>query len=72
MQTTVATLLLITSAVLLTCVVIDYAAGIIQQTLNTDNIPQLAKIRDIENRIQNQTDSLFNQAPPELPTQQSP
>ena len=72
MQTTVATLLLITSAVLLTCVVIDYAVGIIQQTLNTDNIPQLAKIRDIENRIQNQTDSLFNQAPPELPTQQSP
>jgi hypothetical protein len=71
-QTTVATLLLITSAVLLTCVVIDYAVGIIQQTLNTDNIPQLAKIRDIENRIQNQTDSLFNQAPPELPTQQSP
>jgi len=71
-QTTVATLLLITSAVLLTCVVIDYAVGIIQQTLNTDNIPQLAKIRDIENRIQNQTDSLFNQAPPELPTPQSP
>ena len=72
MQTTVATLLLITSAVLLTCVVIDYAVGIIQQTLNTDNIPQLDKIRDIENRIQNQTDSLFNQTPPELPTQQSP
>jgi hypothetical protein len=71
-QTTVATLLLITSAVLLTCVVIDYAVGIIQQTLNTDNIPQLDKIRDIENRIQNQTDSFFNQAPPELPTQQSP
>ena len=68
MQTTVATLLLITSAVLLTCVVIDYAVGIIQQTLNTDNIPQLAKIRDIENRIQNQTDSLFNQAPSEPPT----
>jgi hypothetical protein len=71
-QTTVATLLLITSAVILTCVVIDYAVGIVQQTLNTDNIPQLARIRDIENRIQNQTDSLFNQAPPELPTQQSP
>ena len=72
MQTTVATLLLITSAVILTCVVIDYAVGIVQQTLNTDNIPQLARIKDIENRIQNQTDSLFNQAPPELPTQQSP
>lgn len=72
MQTTVATLLLITSAVILTCVVVDYAVGIVQQTLNTDNIPQIAKIRDIENRIQNQTDSLFDQAPPELPTQQSP
>ena len=72
MQTTVATLLLITSAVILTCVVIDYAVSIVQQTLNTDNIPQLARIKDIENRIQNQTDSLFNQAPPELPTQQSP
>ncbi len=72
MQTTVATLLLITSAVILTCVVVDYAVGIIQATLNTDNIPQLARIRNIENGIQNQTDSFFNQTSPEIPTQQGP
>ena len=72
MQSTVATLLLITSAVILTCVVVDYAVGIVQQTLNTENIPQLARIRAIENGILNQTDSFFNQTSPELPTQQSP
>lgn len=68
MQSTVATLLLITSTVILACVVIDYAVGIVQTTLNTDNIPQLAKLRDIENGIRNQTDSFYNQTQPVLPT----
>ena len=61
MQTTVATLLLITSAVILTCVVIDYAVVVVQQTVQTTNIPQLDKLRSIENSVLNQTDSLFNQ-----------
>ena len=72
MQSTVATLLLVTSTVILACVVIDYAVGIVQTTLNTENIPQLNKIRDIENSIQNQTDSLFDHTPPDLPTPTPP
>lgn len=61
MQTTLATLLLITSAVMLTCVVIDYAVGIFVNVLQTDNLPQIAKIRDLESIILNQTNNLLNQ-----------
>jgi hypothetical protein len=62
MQATLATLLLITSAVMLTCVVIDYAVGIFENVLQTDNLPQIDKIRDLESKVLNQTDNLFNQA----------
>ncbi len=72
METTVATLLLITSTVVLACVVVDYAVSVIQQTLNTENIPQLGRIRNIESSILNQTDSFFNQTQPEPPNQPLP
>jgi len=67
MQTVVATLLLVVSAVMLACVVIDYAIVTVEQTLQTTNIPQIDRIRKIESSILNQTDSLFNQTQPELP-----
>jgi hypothetical protein len=63
-QTTVASLLLITATVVLTCVVIDYAVAVVQTTLQTDNIPQLDRIRNMENAWLNQTDSLINQTMP--------
>jgi hypothetical protein len=72
LETTVATLLLITSTVVLACVVVDYAVSVIQQTLNTENIPQLGRIRNIESSILNQTDSFFNQTQPEPPNQPLP
>ena len=72
MQTTIATLLLITSAVILVFVVVDYSVTIIQQTLNTQNNPQLARLKNIESNILSQTDSLFNQTQPVLPTQPPP
>ena len=72
MQTTIATLLLITSAVILVFVVVDYSVTIIQQTLNTQNNPQLARLKNIENNILSQTDSLFNTTQPELPAQPPP
>jgi hypothetical protein len=72
LETTVAALLLITSAVILTCVVVDYAVGVIQATLNTPNIPAFGRIKNIENSILNQTDSIFNQTQPELPVQPPP
>jgi hypothetical protein len=64
MEATIATLLLLTSAVILACVVIDYAVIIVQDTLQTTNIPQLERLKNIESSILNQTDSLFNQTMP--------
>ena len=61
LQTTVATLLLITAAVVLTCVVIDYAVSVVQTTLQTTNIPQLDRLKNIQSSILNQTDTLYNQ-----------
>ena len=61
LQTTVATLLLLTASVMLTCVVIDYAVSVVQTTLQTTNIPGLNRLKNIENSVLNQTDSLWNQ-----------
>jgi hypothetical protein len=66
LQSTVATLLLITASVVLTCVVIDYATSITQVTLQTTNIPQLDRLRNLENSVLNQTDSLLNQTLPTI------
>jgi hypothetical protein len=66
METTVATLLLVTSAVILACVAINYAVDIFLQTLDTTNLPQLDRIRDLEAQILNQTSNLFNQTETEL------
>lgn len=67
METAVATLLLITAAVVLSCVVINYAVNTIGQTLNTSNIPQLNKLNNLENNLLNQTVT-FNSTEPQLPT----
>ena len=61
MQSTLATLLLVTSCVVLTCVVIDYAVICMEQTLNTTNLPQLDRIKNLESTLLNQTENLFNQ-----------
>ena len=61
LQTSLASILLITASVMLTCVVIDYAVSVMQTTLQTTNIPQLDRLRGIQNSILNQTDSLWNQ-----------
>jgi hypothetical protein len=61
MQTVVATLLLVVSATVLACVVVEYAILTIEQTLQTSNIPYIDRIRRIENFILNQTDTCFNQ-----------
>lgn len=61
MQTTVATLLFVTSAVVLACVVVDYAVQACEQTLDTENMPQFDRIRDLEDNLLNQTDTLIRQ-----------
>jgi hypothetical protein len=67
METSLATLLMVTSAVVIACVVVSYAVSVMEQTLNTQNIPELDRIKNIQNSILNQTDSLFNQTQPEMP-----
>lgn len=64
MQTSVAALLLLTSAVVLSCVVVSYAVSIVEQTLQTANIPQLQRIKDLQRSLLNETDSLLNQTLP--------
>ena len=71
METAVATLLLVTAAVVLTCVVVTYAVSTLEQTLNTNNIPQLNRLQDLENNLLNQT-SIFNGTQPQLPSTPSP
>ena len=61
MQTTIATLLFVTSAVILACVVVDYTVLIFEQTLDTEDMPQIDRIRTLENMILNQTDDLINE-----------
>jgi hypothetical protein len=67
METSVATLLLVTSAVILACVAINYAVDVFLQALDTTNLPQLDRIRDLEAQFLNQTSNLFNQTETELP-----
>jgi flagellar biosynthesis protein FliQ len=45
MQTTVATLLFVTSPVLLACVVVNYTVAIFEQTLDTEDSPQIDRIQ---------------------------
>ena len=61
MQTTVATLLFVTSAILLSCVVINYTLAIFEQTIDTEDMPQIDRIRTLENIVLNQTDNLINE-----------
>jgi len=62
MQSTLATLLLITSCVMLTCVVVEYAVASMNQTVTGGSQPQMDRIRDLESTLLNQTDSLFTYA----------
>ncbi len=70
METSVATLLLVASAVVLACVVVNYTVSVFEQTLNTQNIPELDRIHSLQDQILNQTSAMLNQtqnAVPELP-----
>ena len=61
MQGSLATLLLVTSAVLLTSVVIGYAVSVTEQVLGTTNLPQLDRLRNLESNLLNQTDVVLDQ-----------
>jgi hypothetical protein len=61
MQTSVAALLFVTSAVILASVVVEYAVVTCEKTIDTENAPQIDRIRELENMLLNQTDNLFNE-----------
>ena len=71
METAVASLLLITASVVLACVVVDYAVSALQNTINTTNIPQLDRLRNIENSLLNQTNN-YNGTQLQLPSEPPP
>jgi hypothetical protein len=66
LETAVATLLLVTAAVVLSCVVIGYAVSTAEQTLNTNSNPQLNQLKNMENNVLNQT-GIYNETQPQLP-----
>jgi hypothetical protein len=43
------------------CVVVDYAVITCEQTLDTENAPQMERIRELEGMLLNQTDYVFNE-----------
>jgi len=60
MQSTLTTLLIITSAVALARVAVNYALTAAEKTLKPENLPQMERIRNLENMLLNLTDSMFN------------
>ncbi|MFA5365034.1 MAG: hypothetical protein WC325_07650 [Candidatus Bathyarchaeia archaeon] len=42
-------------------VVVNYTIAVFEQTLDTDDMPQMERIHNIENTILNQTDNLWNE-----------
>jgi hypothetical protein len=59
MQSSVATLLLLTSAIVLACFVVNYAVNVAEQTTNPNYIS--ADYGKILSQLTNQTNSLSNQ-----------
>ena len=72
MQTSVATLLLLTAAVIITCIVVNYAVTVVEQTLNTQNNPELTRLKNLESSVMNQTDQVLNETQPLLPSSGTP
>ena len=58
METSVSTLLLITTAVVLACVVVNYAVNTMEPIVTNHDVALTESIKDLENRLMNQTDSI--------------
>jgi len=67
LEAAVATLLLVVASVVLACSVITYAVITVEQTINTQNIPEINQLKNLENSILNQT-NILNGALPHLPS----
>ena len=72
LQNTVASILLVTTAVVFVCVVINYSVGAVEQNISAENNPQLDNIKNIGNNLLNETAQLFNDTQPQIPNQPPP
>jgi predicted PurR-regulated permease PerM len=68
LESSVASLLLITSAVVLACVVVTYGVVIVEQTVNMENLPEMDRLLDLQNSLLDQTNSFLNQTLTDLPS----
>lgn len=71
LQTSVATLMLVTAAVVLCCIVINYSVTIAQQTANNATNPYYGQMENLTRQLSDQTTQLFNQTQqpnPGIPT----
>ena len=64
MEVSVASLLLLTASVVLACICVTYAVNIVQQTINTSNLPDGGVIKSMETQLLNESQALYNQAQP--------
>ena len=60
MQTSVIALLFVTASVMFASVVVNYAVVTCEQTVDLEDSPQIDQIRELENMLLNQTDSLLD------------
>ncbi|MCX8153677.1 MAG: hypothetical protein N3E52_04510 [Candidatus Bathyarchaeota archaeon] len=66
MEGVVAALLLVVSATLLACVVVNYAVTIVENILQMNDVPEIDRIREIQEYLYNQTDRTLNETIPEV------
>ena len=72
METTVAALLLVTTSVVLACVVVNYAVNIVQVSVDTHNFPEVNKLQDYVNNLLNETQSAMKDNAFQEPDSSSP
>ncbi|HSV49244.1 MAG TPA: hypothetical protein VLH35_02925 [Candidatus Acidoferrales bacterium] len=68
MESTVAALLLLTSTVIIACVVVTYAVDIVSSFINTADYPQIGQLRELQENILNQTSNLYSNQTAAIPT----
>lgn len=69
LETSVAVLILVVSAVVLACVVVDYAVTIVEATLDTSDLPQLVRLREMQDSFLNATDVLLSNSTLPVPAE---
>ena len=72
MQASVATLLLVTAAVVMVCVVVSYSVTVMEQSLNMETNPQIENIKNLANELLNQTGQMLNGTQPQFQNDTAP